>query len=163
MHTIVLFLIFCAVRVFVLKRRQVCDLLVGKPPARVSIEEFLDGQSSFDVIIYDNDRPEAKEDTAAIAIMAIDDPSWKEERYNLLTHNCEHFSKFCRMGVKISPQVQKGATKAGSKAGISTGVVSVSGSIDPIVGSISSSVSGVCMYCAECTRQSLDADEGVHI
>lgn len=80
------------------------------------MKEFLDGESSFDVIRYDNDSPEARADTADLAIMAIEEPSWKRG-YNLLAHNCEHFAKFCRTGQKQSRQSDAGVSIGSSIGG----------------------------------------------
>ncbi|CAN0329535.1 unnamed protein product [Ectocarpus sp. 12 AP-2014] len=87
---------------------QVCDLMRGCSPAEIPMEEFLDGLSSFEVVAYNNDSPEARADTADIAIMVISEPCWKDAQYDLLSHNCEHLAKFCRTGSKRSTQVQQG-------------------------------------------------------
>lgn len=91
---------------------QVCDLLADKKLARVSMEEFLDGHTNFEVIVYDNDSEEARADTAKIAMMAMDQKGWIDARYDLLGHNCEHFATFCRTGIKDSKQ-SKVATGVG--------------------------------------------------
>lgn len=71
------------------------------------MDEFLNDETSFEVIVYNNDSPEALADTAEIAILAITEPCWKDARYHLLAHNCEHFAKFCRTGRARSVQSEK--------------------------------------------------------
>lgn len=86
--------------------------------ARVPMQEFLDGYSDFVVITYDNDSAEARADTVEIAMMAIAEPCWRDARYDLLDHNCEHFATFCRTGAKKSNQVDVGAGVGGGILGV---------------------------------------------
>ncbi|CAM9757520.1 unnamed protein product [Discosporangium mesarthrocarpum] len=87
---------------------MVCDRTDPDPPRVITMKFFLDNQEYFDVIRYNNDSPEAREDTVTCALLACDNRYWKQEEYNLLENNCEHFSSFCRTGHKESVQVDTG-------------------------------------------------------
>lgn len=92
--------------------------MADKKLARVPMQEFLGDCSDFVVIAYDNDSAEARADTVEIAMMAIAEPCWRDARYDLLDHNCEHFATFCRTGEKKSNQVDVGAGVGGGILGV---------------------------------------------
>lgn len=55
------------------------------------------------MIVFSRDSEEARADSVKIARMALRDKGFqKNNNYDLLDNNCEHFSTFCRTGVKNS-------------------------------------------------------------
>lgn len=83
---------------------QVCDRNAKAAPATKTMAEFLKNAACFYVIIYDNDSLAARADTAHFARMVVQQRYWVDTPYCPLSHNCEHFTAFCRVGHKFSEQ-----------------------------------------------------------
>lgn len=77
---------------------------------------FWAGERIFKVIIYKGDHELARADTVSIARIAMSDDSFQRNNdYNLIDNNCEHFSTFCRTGKKHTWRVSRYGTVHGGR------------------------------------------------